>query len=315
MLRASGTPQRSEKRPRAQRRARTTNSRSPRAQLSTPRHSREAEALPARRGAAVNLPKPLARRRARAKPPFGLHEPAGPGRQGRAAGGVAARLPPPRPAPGLRETLASGAARRKSPQLLQLTRPSATPRPHPRPRPHRLLRSLSVSSAEPAPRPAAGVRQGRSQRQGQRLLLQREGGVTPGKTERACWSDVLGCAPTPHEAFWLGGSDVGVELLTWPWKSAGACWGHPRAENTNGGCQGGPLGTGRACQALSPLFFLQCRKLWFGKNQVTHPESDGIGVRRHKPYTHKTEPGLLDKPVKPTAQEEEAARLTNSSPA
>lgn len=175
-----------------------------------------------RRGAAVNLRKPLAVGRARAKLPFGLHEPAGLGRQGRAAGGVAARLPPPRPAPGLRETLASGAARRKSPQLLQLTRPSATPRPDPRPRPHRLLRSLGVSSAEPALRPAAGVRQGRSQRQDQRLLLQRERGVTPGKTERACWSDVLRCAPTPHEAFWLVESDMGVELLTWPWNSAGA---------------------------------------------------------------------------------------------
>lgn len=61
-----------------------------------------------------------------------------------------------------------------------------------------------------------------------------------------------------------------------------------------------------------PLFyFLQCRKLWFCKNQVTHPESDGIGIRRHKPYTNKTEPGLLDRPVKPTAQEEEAGGLPN----
>lgn len=252
MLRASGTPQRSEKRPRAQRRARTTHSRSPGAQLSTPRHSREAQALPARRGAAVNLPKPLARRRARAKPPFGLHEPAGPGRQGRAAGGVAARLPPPRPAPGLRETLASGAARRKSPQLRQLTRPSATPRPHPRPRPHRLLRSLGVRPAQPALRPAAGVRQGRSQR----LLLQRERGVTPGKTERACWSDVLGCAPTPHEAFWLVGSDVGVELLTWPWNSAGGLLGTPESRKYQWRVSGwAPWYRTRVPSVVAPFFF------------------------------------------------------------
>lgn len=235
MLRASGTPQRSEKRPRAERRARTTRSPSPRARLSTARHSRDAEALPARRGAAVCLPKPCAGGRARAEPPFGPHAPAGPGRQGRAAGGVAARLPPPRPAPGLREPLASGAARRKSPPLLQLTRPSAAPRPHPRPRPRRLLRNLGVSSAEPAQRPAAGVRQGRSRRQKRRRLLQRERGVTSGKTERACWSDVLGRAPTPHEALWLVGSDMGRSFSRGPGSARRACWGRPGAENTDGG--------------------------------------------------------------------------------
>lgn len=145
VLRVSGTPQRSETRPRAERRA-------PRRAAVVCARYLNTEPLPrcrgasgaARRGAAVNLPKPLAGSREPAKP-FGLLAPAGPGRQGRAAGGVAARLPPPRPAPGLRKPLASGATRRKSPLPAQQTRPSAAPRPHPRRPPRRLLRSLGVT--------------------------------------------------------------------------------------------------------------------------------------------------------------------------
>lgn len=251
VLRASGTPQRSEKRPGAER-APSPNDPLPKsasaAVNTAPLPRRRGASGAARRGAAGNLPKPLAGGRARATPPLGLHAPAGPGLPGRAAGGVAAGLPPPRPAPGLREPPASGAARRKSPPLLLLTRPSAAPRPHPRPRPRRLLRSLSVS--EPALRPAAGVRQGRRQRQGRRLLLQRERGVTPAKTVRACWSDVLGRAPTPHEALWLVGSEVGRSFSRGPGAARGACWGRPG--NTDGGRLGGPLSTGHACQALSP---------------------------------------------------------------
>lgn len=106
VLRVSGTPQRSETRPRAERRAPRRAAVLPWAERG---HYPQRRATPEpprsfRRGAAaVHLPKPLAGVRARAKqPPFGLLAPAGPGRQGRAAGGVAARLPPPRPAPGLR---------------------------------------------------------------------------------------------------------------------------------------------------------------------------------------------------------------------
>lgn len=171
--------------------------------------------LPRRRGTS-GAARPLAGLPARAKPPYGLHASSGRERQGRAAGGVAPRLPPPRPAPGLREPLASEAARRKSPQLAQQTRPRAAPRPHPRPPPRCLLRSLGVSPVEPAQRPAAGVRQGRNLRQGQRPLLQREKGVAPCKMERAYWSGVLGRAPAPHEAFWLVGSNMGRSLSRGP---------------------------------------------------------------------------------------------------
>lgn len=245
-----------------------------RAPISTPRHSRDAGELPARRGAAANLPKPLAGGRERARqPPFGLLAPAGPGRQGRAAGGVAARLPPPRPAPGLRKPLASGATRRKSPLPAQQTRPSAAPRPHPRRPPRRLLRSLGVSPAEPARRPAYSVRRaaGAEPAAGTAPIAPTERGVTPLKTELSRWAGVLGRGPTPHEASWLVGSDVGWSLSRGPVATPSYSWGSEPA----------PWYWITTYPALSSL--LQSRKLWFGetKRHIQKVTELGLEGTRH----------------------------------
>lgn len=228
----------------------------------------------------------------RSRPP-GSTRPQAPDAKGGPRAGWPLGSPPPRPAPGLKEPLASGAARRKSPRLAPQTRPSAAPRPRSRPPPSRLLRSRGFSPAEPALRPTAGVRQGRSLRRGQRPLPQREEGVAPCKTERACWSGFWGVTVRLRklsgwlEATWGGASHVAPVQPTEPDGDA--------QERNAGGRLRGCLGLGRACQALSPFF---CNAGNCGSvNQVTHPESDGIVVRRHMPHTHKLEPGLLDRPV------------------
>lgn len=228
VLRASGTPQRSETRPRAERRAPR------RAAVVCARSYLNTAPLPRRRGASGAVRRsgqpseaPRGGREHARQPPFGLLAPAGPGRQGRAAGGVAARLPPPRPAPGLRKPLASGATRRKSPLPAQQTRPSAAPRPHPRRPPRRLLRSLGVSPAEPARRPAYGVRRaaGAEPAAGTAPIAPTERGVTPLKTELSRWAGVLRRGPTPHKASWLVGSDVGWSLSRGPVATPSYSWG------------------------------------------------------------------------------------------
>lgn len=79
----------------------TTCCRGPLALLSTPRHSQDAEALPARRGAAVNLRRPLAGLPTRAKPPYGAARVLRPGtpRAGRGRGGPSAPAASSRPGP------------------------------------------------------------------------------------------------------------------------------------------------------------------------------------------------------------------------
>lgn len=187
---------------------------------------------------------------------------------------MAARLPPPRPAPGLREPLASGATRRKSPLPAQQTRPSAAPRPHPRRPPRRLLRSLGVSPAEPARRPACSVRRaaGAEPAAGTAPIAPTERGVTPLKTELSRWAGVLGRGPTPHEASWLVGSDVGWSLSRGPVATPSYSWGSEVNER---------LGTGflrtRLCHPL------QSRKLWFGetKRHIQKVTELGLEGTRH----------------------------------